>query len=56
MTADEIAALPPAADDGDELPASKSDLSAEAAQPNDDLVQIALGRSPLPPPPVNVER
>jgi hypothetical protein len=50
-SAEEIAALPPAADEPDELPAPRPARSAETAPPADEQVQLAPVRAPLPPPP-----
>ena len=55
-TAEEIAALCPAADDVDELPVSNPQPCAEAAEPRDQQVQNAPVCAPLPAPPVHVER
>lgn len=55
MSAEEIAALSPAADDGDEPPDSKPAFSAEAAQPRDEHLQIAAIRASSPPAPVQMK-
>jgi hypothetical protein len=54
MSAEEIAALPPAAKDDDEPPVG-TQPSAEAAQPRDDSVQLVQVPAPPPPPPVHTE-
>jgi hypothetical protein len=56
MHAEEIAALSPAADDGDDQPVGKPRLSPEAARGPDEPVQIAPVRAPLLPAPVQTER
>jgi hypothetical protein len=56
MSAAEIAALPAAADDVHEPPASKPQPSAETAPPREERVQIAPVRAPLTPAPVQPER
>jgi hypothetical protein len=56
MSAEEIAALSPAADDGDDQPVDKPQLSPEAARAPDEQVQIAPVRAPLLPAPVQTER
>jgi hypothetical protein len=56
MSAEEIAALSPAANDGDELRVSKPQLSPEPAQPRNEQVQIASVRAPLPRAPVQIAR
>jgi hypothetical protein len=56
MSAEEIAALSPAADDGDDQPVGKPQLSPEAARAPDDQGQIAPVRAPLLPAPVQTER
>ena len=55
MTAEEIAALPPAAAADDELPASKPELSAEAPRPRDEHIQIATIHASPPPAPVQMK-
>lgn len=55
MSAEEIAALPPAADDGDDQPVGKPQLSPEAARAPDEQVQIAAIRASLPPAPVQMK-
>jgi hypothetical protein len=55
MSAEEIAALSPAADDGDEPPVSNPDSSAEAAQPRDEHIQIANARAAPPPAPAQIK-
>jgi hypothetical protein len=55
MSADEIAALPPAADADDELPGSKPELSTEAAQLRGEHIQIATIRASPPPAPVQMK-
>jgi hypothetical protein len=51
-----IRALSPAADDGDDQPVGKPQLSPEAARAPDEQVQIAPVRAPLLPAPVQTER
>jgi hypothetical protein len=48
MTAEEIAALPPAADDGGEPPMTKPQPSAQAAPPRDEQPQISAVRAASP--------
>jgi hypothetical protein len=56
MSAPEIAALPAALNDDDDLPVSKPQPSDEAMLRPDEKVRIAPVRSPLPPAPVRTER
>jgi hypothetical protein len=56
MSAEEIAALSPAADDGDDQPVGRPQLSPEAARAPHEQVQIAPVRPPLLPAPVRTER
>ena len=55
MTAEQIAALPPAANDGDEMPVNKPEFSAEAPQPRDEHIQIVTTRASPPPAPVQMK-
>ncbi len=50
-SAEEIAALPPAADEPDELPGPRQVPSGETAPPADEQVQLVPVRAPLHPPP-----
>jgi hypothetical protein len=56
MSAEEIAALSPADDDGDDQPVGKPQLSLEAARAPNEPVQIAPVRAPLLPAPDQTER
>jgi hypothetical protein len=55
MSAEEIAALPPAANDGDEPPVNKPESQAEAEQPRDEHTQIAAIRASPPAAPAQMK-